>query len=160
MGTTERHDWHTKERPIMLDCMILGDSIAVGTHMFYRGCELYAKGGINTWQWNRMYPTIRGDVKTVIISLGTNDHAGVNTRQELEATRTKIKAEKVFWILPHGNNPASGISISTIQEIVREIAKKNGDTVIAIEGIQSDNIHPSWPGYKKIVEKVKNGLDI
>lgn len=139
--------------------MILGDSIAVGTQMFYKECILYGKGGINTWQWNKMYPVVSSDAKTTIISLGTNDHAGINTRHELEIMRAKIRSDKVFWILPYGNLTASGVPISKIQEIVRDIAKQNNDTVIAIEGIQPDKIHPSWSGYKKIVEGVKTRLD-
>ena len=37
----------------MIDCMILGDSIAVGMHQFKPECVAYAKGGINSWQWNK-----------------------------------------------------------------------------------------------------------
>jgi lysophospholipase L1-like esterase len=84
---------------------------------------------------------------TVIISLGTNDHPGVKTREELEKTRAKVKANKVFWVLP-AIKP-------NIQEIVKDIAAKNGDTVIPISALQPDKIHPSWAGYKDIVEKAK-----
>ena len=35
----------------MIDCLILGDSIAVGTHQFKPECSAVAKGGINTWQF-------------------------------------------------------------------------------------------------------------
>ena len=69
----------------MIECIILGDSIAVGTQMFYKECELYGKGGINTWQWNKMYPVLQ-NADVAVISLGTNDHARVKTRQELAAT--------------------------------------------------------------------------
>ena len=37
----------------MIDCLIVGDSIAVGTHQFKPECVAYAKGGINSWQWNK-----------------------------------------------------------------------------------------------------------
>lgn len=140
----------------MIECMILGDSIAVGAQMFYKECELYGKGGINTWQWNRMYPSLTQDAKTAVISLGTNDHAGVNTRKELETVRDKVKAERVFWILPYGNLPAGGVPISKIQEIVREVAALRGDTVVAVESVSPDRIHPSWDGYRRIVDRVKS----
>jgi hypothetical protein len=39
----------------MLECLILGDSIAVGTHQFRPDCVSYSKGGWNTKQWNRDY---------------------------------------------------------------------------------------------------------
>lgn len=139
----------------MIECIILGDSIAVGTQMFYKECELYGKGGINTWQWNKMYPSLVQDARTAIISLGTNDHYGVNTRKELEIVREKVRAERVFWILPYGNLPAGGVPISKIQEIVREVAALHGDTIVVIDSVQPDRIHPSWAGYKSIVERVK-----
>jgi lysophospholipase L1-like esterase len=131
----------------MLDCLIIGDSIAVGTHQFKKECVSYSKGGWNTWQWNRDYLKNDLTATTVIISLGTNDHPGVKTREELEKTRAKVKANKVFWVLP-AIKP-------NIQEIVKDIAAKNGDTVIPINGLQPDKIHPSWAGYKDIVEKAK-----
>jgi lysophospholipase L1-like esterase len=131
----------------VIDCLIIGDSIAVGTHQFKKECVSYSKGGWNTWQWNRDYLKNDLTANTVIISLGTNDHAGVKTREELEKTRAKVKATKVFWILP-AIKP-------NIQEIVKDIAAKNGDTVIPITGLQADKIHPSWAGYKDIVEKAK-----
>ena len=39
----------------MLDCLILGDSIAVGTHQFMPECRAYATGGLNSHQWNHRY---------------------------------------------------------------------------------------------------------
>ena len=33
----------------MLECLIIGDSIAVGTKQFAPACHMQAKGGINTW---------------------------------------------------------------------------------------------------------------
>jgi lysophospholipase L1-like esterase len=139
----------------MLDCLILGDSIAVGTHQFKQECVAYAKGGINSWQFNKKY---EGDFLSdvVIISLGSNDHKGVHTRKELEALRNRVIAKsKVFWILPHGNNPKGGIAIEEIQEIVESIAKLHNDTVLPITRVQKDNIHPSWAGYKDLAEKSK-----
>lgn len=102
-----------------------------------------------------MYPSLVQDAKTAIISLGTNDHYGVNTRRELEIVREKITAGRVFWILPYGNLPAGGVPISKIQEIVREVAALRGDTIVVIDSVQPDKIHPSWAGYKSIVDRVK-----
>ena len=82
----------------MLECLILGDSIAVGTKMFApKECVSYSKGGWNTWQWNRGYSDKNLSAKTVVISLGTNDHAGVNTEKELRKMRSKVKAERVDY---------------------------------------------------------------
>ena len=138
----------------MLECLVLGDSIAVGTQMFAKECQLQGKGGINTWQFNKMYP---GSfyAETVIISLGSNDHQYVKTYDQLFEMRQRIGAKNVFWVLPAGNLKASNVPIERIQGFIREIAYANGDTVLPIRGLQPDGIHPSWSGYKDIVERTK-----
>jgi lysophospholipase L1-like esterase len=140
----------------MLDCLILGDSIAVGAHVFMKECFTYSKGGLNTHQWNKQFLNKDLSASTVIISLGTNDHQYINTRKELEVLRNKTKAKNVFWILPMGNSPKSGVPLDEIQHIVAEIAEYHGDTVIATKRLQSDKIHPSWAGYKELVDSIKN----
>lgn len=139
----------------MLDCLILGDSIAVGTHVFMKECSTYSKGGLNTHQWNNQFLNKDLTANTVIISLGTNDHQYVKTRKELEALRAKTKAKNVFWILPMGNSPKSGVPLEDIQQVVAEIAEYHGDTVIATKRLQADKIHPSWAGYKELVDYIK-----
>jgi len=138
----------------VLECLIVGDSIAVGTKMFMPECQLQGKGGINTWQFNKMY---KGSfyADTVIISLGSNDHKGVKTYDELFEMRQRVGAKNVFWVLPAGNLPAGGVPIAKIQSIVKEIASSYGDTVLPITRLQPDGIHPSWAGYKDIAEKAK-----
>jgi len=131
----------------MIDCMILGDSIAVGTAVFKHGCEVYAQGGWNSWQWNKEFLKKDLSANTVIISLGTNDHKGVKTRKELETMREKVKGSRVYWILP-------AIKLD-IQEIVKQIAEEHGDIVLPITRLQPDGIHPSVAGYKEIMEKTK-----
>ena len=139
----------------MIDCLILGDSIAVGTHTQRPECVAYAKGGINSWQWHKMFSKNDLTANTVIISLGSNDHKGVKTYDELQKLRAKVKATKVFWILPNGNLKASGVPIETIQHLVKEIAAQHGDTVLPITRVSNDNIHPSWAGYKDLAEKTR-----
>jgi len=131
----------------MIDCMILGDSIAVGTEMFRPECVAYAKGGWNSWQWKKDYLQNDLTANTVIISLGSNDHKGVKTREELEIIRGKIKGSRVFWILP-AIKP-------NIQQIVKEIAEEHGDTVLPITRLQPDGIHPSWAGYKQLARETR-----
>jgi hypothetical protein len=140
---------------IMLECLILGDSIAVGTQQFYKECVLVGKGGINTWQWNKMYPSNDLTARTVIISLATNDHKYIKTEEELIKMRDRVKADRVFWILPAGNLKGSQVPIELIQSYVNKVAIRYGDTVLPINGLQKDGIHPSWSGYKDIVGKVK-----
>ncbi len=132
----------------MIDCLILGDSIAVGTHQARPECVAYAKGGWNTWQWNRDYLKNHLSAKTVIISLGSNDHKGVRTKAELQRIREKVGTNaRVFWILP-AIKP-------DIQEIVKQMAVEYGDTVLPITRLQKDGVHPSWAGYKELAEKTR-----
>ena len=132
-------------------CLIIGDSIAVGTKMFApKDCVSYSKGGWNTWQWNRKWGNTPLEAKTIVISLGTNDHKGVNTFKELMKIRYRIKSENVVWIMPPCNK---GFCKSGVNENVREIASKYGDTIISTPYVQPDHIHPSWRGYKDLVKK-------
>jgi hypothetical protein len=120
----------------MLECLIIGDSIAVGTHQARPECVAHAKGGWNTWQWNREYLNKNLSAKTVIISLGSNDHKGVRTKAELQRLREKVgTAARVFWILP-AIKPE-------IQAIVKAMALEYGDTVLPIaESAKTTSIPP------------------
>ena len=132
----------------MLECLIVGDSIAVGTQMFAKECASYAKGGINSKQWvDKNIGNMPLQAKHVIISLGSNDHQYIKTESELETIRQLTKADRVYWIMP-AIKP-------NIQEIVRKVATKYSDVIIPITKLQPDGIHPSWAGYKEIAEKVK-----
>jgi CO dehydrogenase nickel-insertion accessory protein CooC1 len=91
----------------------------------------------------------------VIISLGSNDHKYIKTQEELEKLREKITAKRVFWVLPKGNSPKGGLSIEEVQRIIKVIASLHGDTIILIQRVQSDGIHPSWAGYKQIAKDIK-----
>ena len=132
----------------MLECLIMGDSIAVGTQMFDKQCAMIAKGGINSYQWvNKNIDKAPYQAKTVIISLGSNDHKYVKTETELQTIRKLSKADRVYWILP-AIKP-------DIQEIVKKVAAEYGDVVVPIKSLQPDGIHPSWAGDKQIVSETK-----
>jgi lysophospholipase L1-like esterase len=131
----------------MFECLLLGDSIAVGLYQQIPQCESLSKGGWNTSQWNRDYLKYDLTAQTVIISLGSNDHKGIKTQEELERLREKVTAGRVFWILP-AIKP-------DIQRIVKMIAALHGDTVVSITRLQPDGVHPSWAGYKELARVVK-----
>lgn len=131
----------------MIDCMVIGDSIAVGLHRERNECIMYAKGGWNTWQWNKDYLKNDLTADTVIISLGSNDYKGINTRVELEKMRAKVKGKRVFWILP-AIKPH-------VQDIVIDLANSYGDTVLPIRGLQKDGVHPNLNGYKNLSIRTK-----
>jgi lysophospholipase L1-like esterase len=127
--------------------LILGDSIAVGTHMVRPECAVYAKTGWNSMQWNRDYLKNDLTAKTVIISLGSNDHKGIRTKTELQRIREKVGTAKVFWILPAIKQD--------IQDMIKDISKDYGDTVLPIIGLNKDGVHPTLKGYKQLAEKTK-----
>lgn len=137
----------------MLECLILGDSIAVGTAMARPECVSYSKGGWNSWQWNKDYleKAKSQPAKTVIISLGANDHKGVKTEQELRKMREAVKGDRVFWIDPgQDRKPIPHTAIM-------QIAKEYGDTVLLRpkNHMSADGIHPTGRGYKEIASQTR-----
>ena len=131
----------------MLECLIIGDSIAVGTKHVRPECVSYAKSGWNSSQWNDVYSNKPLVANTVIISLGSNDLKNIDTKKELEIIRERVKAQRVFWIVP-AIKPR-------IQDIVNEIAFENNDVVIPIRSLQKDKVHPDLNGYKQIAKRTR-----
>jgi len=129
----------------MIECMVLGDSIAVGYQQHRTECVVYAKVGLNSWEWNKTYKPDGMMAETVIISLGVNDHEYVRTERELRTLRDKVYAKRVYWIMPSTNSVA--------QALVKRIASEKKDMIITTNKLASDNIHPSPAGYKELVEK-------
>jgi lysophospholipase L1-like esterase len=139
----------------MLECLILGDSIAVGVSQYRPECIAYAKGGINSWQWVNSHITKDLSASTVIISLGSNDHRGIKTVKELRTIRELTKAKRVFWILPSGVHPKNNIPVSDIQQMVRLVAEEYSDIVLPVTRLQADGIHPSTAGYKELANNTR-----
>lgn len=137
----------------MLDCMVIGDSIAVGTAMARKECVSYARGGWNSWQWNKDYLSIASSkqTKTLIISLGANDHKGVKTEDELRKMRSAVKADRVFWISPGAERKPIP------QAAIERIAREYGDIVLSRpeKHMSADGVHPTGKGYKILGEQAK-----
>ena len=133
----------------MIDCLIIGDSIAVGTKMFRPECRDYAKGGITSHGWDKRFGMNDLSAETVIISLSTNDWEQADTHAKLIEIRNKVRGKRVFWIEPNPESKPRAV------ENVRSVAEQFGDVVIPTTRWQADKIHPSWAGYKQIAEKTK-----
>lgn len=131
----------------MLECLILGDSIAVGVHQTRPDCAVYAKSGINSRDFVNRFIGKDLTADTVLISLGSNDYAQIKTKNELLDLRSQVVAKKVYWVLP-AIKP-------NVQEIVEEVANTYGDWIIRIPNLSKDKIHPTYKGYKKIGEIIK-----
>ena len=133
----------------MIECLILGDSIAVGISQMRPECVVQAKSGINSEDYAnglfRHFELIHA--KKTIISLGSND-GYVESYEPMLALRELLKGD-VIWILS-SNNEESRYSALTL-------AKQFGDSVVDIRAypISNDGVHPTTSGYKTIAEDTK-----
>lgn len=136
----------------MLECLIMGDSLAVGVGQIRKECVTHAKSGINSYDYvNRHVFHTQGNTqaKTVIISLGSNDTKNIDTFDELDTLRQLVKADRVYWILPN------------IKEDKRKqvwmVANKYNDFVIDARKYErsQDHVHPTYNGYKQISNEAK-----
>ena len=137
----------------MIECLILGDSLAVGVGQIRKECVTHAVSGINSYNYvNRYVLHTKGDTqaKTVIISLGSNDLQNVNTYEELDTLRQLVTGDKVYWILPNIKE--------TKRRAVWDVARKYNDWVIDARGYDrsSDAVHPTYKGYKGIADETRN----
>jgi hypothetical protein len=131
----------------MIDCLIVGDSIAVGTARERPECVSLSQGGINSHEWNKKNAGNNVAASTVIISLGSNDHRGIRTIWELQTLRDKVKADRVYWILP-AIKP-------DVQKMVKTVAESYGDVVLPIVSLQKDGVHPDAKGYRAIANSTR-----
>jgi lysophospholipase L1-like esterase len=131
----------------MLECLILGDSIAVGIAQHRPECIAYATVGINSRKFVDNHITGDLNAKTVIISLGSNDTKNIKTLSELFALRQVIKADRVYWVLPAKDTQA--------KEAVGIVADKFEDKTIQITKLSKDGIHPTGKEYIELAIKTK-----
>lgn len=136
----------------MIECLILGDSIAKGISDVRKECVAYVKNGVNSYDYvNRHVLYTQGNTQatTVIISLGSNDYKKINTFEELDTLRQLVKADRVYWILPNIKE--------TKRKEVWMVASKYNDIVIDARNHDRspDTVHPTYKGYKTIAEATR-----
>lgn len=132
----------------MLECLVMGDSIAVGIGQHRPECVTVAKVGINSPNWLKVNGNkLNQPYKVVVISLGTNDMYGT-TERALREIRSKVKANMVIWVLP-------SYTLKPVQRrIITEISKEYGDKLVDITDlIGPDGYHPS--DYRKAAARTK-----
>jgi lysophospholipase L1-like esterase len=137
---------------LMLECLILGDSLAVGVGQIRKECVTRAKSGINSYDYvNRhlLYTKGNTQAKNIIISLGSNDTKNINTFEELDTLRQLVQADRVYWILPNIKE--------TKRKAVWEVARKYNDFIIDARGVDRspDTVHPTYNGYKELAKQTK-----
>lgn len=135
----------------MLECLIVGDSIAVGVSQVRHECMSIAKSGINSRDWNQKHLHKLKPAKTLIVSLGANDYRGIDTEANIRRLRTNANADRVFWLLPSQRLKPQQV------EIVKVVAQEFGDTVIPRpeSNISADGVHPTYRGYKILGDQTK-----
>lgn len=128
-------------------CLVLGDSIAVGTQQAlivqHLVCERQARVGISSSKINE-YPVI-DKAGVVIISAGSNDDPKQDNSSMYELIRQKYVGKRVIWILPRNR---------TIAHQVMKVVQKYKDSFVDGLAYKSlDNTHPTnYIGMAKAVK--------
>lgn len=130
----------------MLECLIIGDSIAYGISQHRPECVAYVQVGITSGNWNNKFLSKNLSAKHTIVSLGTNDYSAFKTFEELYALRQNLSG-RVTWILP-----ANGVDRQTA---VVKIAQMFADTTIVIPELSKDKLHPTARGYKDLAQQTR-----
>jgi lysophospholipase L1-like esterase len=136
----------------MLECLIMGDSLAVGVGQIRKECITYAKSGINSYDYVNRYVfkhEKQNTANTVIISLGSNDTKNIKTFEELATLRQLVKADRVYWIVPAIKEDK--------RKAVWAVANKYHDHVIETRNheLSADKVHPTYKGYTSIANQTK-----
>lgn len=137
----------------MLECLIVGDSIAVGVSQIRTECTAIVKSGINSRNWvrNNLDKVAGKSIGSLIISLGANDYKGIDTEAYIRLLRTTANAERIFWLLPSSKLKPTQV------EAIKRVAGEFGDVVIPRPetDISADGVHPTYKGYKKLASHTK-----
>lgn len=138
--------------PRMASCLVLGDSIAVALAAIgLHECRQCAKGGLNSWQINRLCSGPQ-HAHVVVVSMGTNDHSGIDSLKEVLSLRRRIEAQHVVWIDPY----FSHVSIDQLRASIRYTANEFGDWIVGTSLRENTRgIHPSSAGYRALAEQVR-----
>lgn len=131
----------------MIECLIIGDSIAVGVGMRRHDCEVEAKIGITSNSYlNSIHRKFRiEDAEVTVISLGSND-GNVDSYPSLLKIRQEIKTGKVIWIMSTNNKQS--------RFAVLQLSFQYGDQVLdtSVYPMSKDGVHPTAKGYEKLAE--------
>lgn len=131
----------------MLNCIVLGDSLAVGVGLARPDCETAAISGVSSDRYVQMFPGTQ-QAHTAIISLGVNDGDANSTIGNLTLLRGRISADTVYWLLAGGNERA--------RDAVREVAQRFGDRLIDAAPLAGpDHIHPDSAGYAQLAAETR-----
>lgn len=126
----------------MIDCAIIGDSIALGVANLNRSCQSQAVSGITSREHiHRFSQPIHAS--RVLISLGSNDDPGQSSEAWLRQVRARVVTGRVAWLLSPNNERANSAA--------RRIASERGDMIIEVRPwVGPDRVHPTPAGYSRL----------
>jgi lysophospholipase L1-like esterase len=128
----------------MLECFIMGDSIAAGLAQFRPECQFAAQIGIGS---RRYVQTLLSphSANTIIISLGVNDDDKADTLDNLRQLRAKVQARTVIWLLP-------GLK-EHVRSLIRQVAAEHRDRTLDTRAQAGrDHLHPTSAGYQVLAD--------
>lgn len=134
----------------MLECLIIGDSIAQGIHMVNPKCEVTAKVGANTDYIVKNYVNGKETGYTVV-SMGSNWPDNPRNFANAVQLRKSLKGSNlVIWILPYNRQAAATI---------KRVAVMFGDNYIDLNAFSSnDRVHPK--SYRAINAEVQKHVRV
>jgi lysophospholipase L1-like esterase len=133
----------------LLDCLVLGDSIAVGVGQARPDCQTIAVSGISSDHFVQLFPG-GPQAHTAVISLGVNDGDGIATANNLTNLRSRVVADTIYWLLSGTNEH--------IRDAVRAVAGRFGDRLIDVSPLAgADHIHPDRTGYARLASETRGG---
>jgi len=122
-----------------MDCVAIGDSIAVGTGP-QLSCEMRAVGGYTS---SRIIPLAGGKFHAYcIVSAGSNDPTSPKLTDNLMSIRNQSSCKVYVWIEPA--NAAAA-------KVVKDVARQFGDKTVTFTPGQ-DGVHPA--SYKAVAGSI------
>jgi len=126
----------------MIECAVLGDSIAVGVARSNTEYLMQAVVGINSNDYSLRF---QQDISAnrVLISIGSNDSSDPRSESAMRRMRDRITAEQVTWLLSPNNIRTS--------DIAKRIARERGDRIVEVRPfVGPDGVHPTTAGYHRL----------
>ncbi|RVT93277.1 hypothetical protein [Sphingomonas crocodyli] len=123
----------------MLDCLLLGDSIATGIAAVLNAggpiCAVAARVGAGSGELAAQIAKA-GPYPVTIVSMGTNDKRGsTGLDTNLANARMALGRARVLWVLPYDRRAAYSVT---------QVAFRFGDELIDLAGFATrDRIHPA-----------------
>ena len=135
----------------MLECIVLGDSIAVGVGQARPECETVARVGITSGAYiNDLFPLAPHAARTAVISLGVNDDVSADTIDNIRQVRGALKVGSAVWLLP-------GLK-ENVRAAIRTVAAEFGDQLVDTRPyVGADHLHPGGAGYRTIAGQTSGG---